>query len=286
MEKHPLREKEIVQYLRTQLPDETVARIECVHTEGVDHKQYEIWDVQTDAERYWVVAPPTNYYPQGEFPSMHAVFSMHLGLMQRMMARQRTAASDAERNRLVVADRLLERAGQSLDEATDAADFQSVALKCRETLLAVAHAIADESMVPHGEEVPKRDDFKGWVDHIASTLATGRESRNRRLRALMKEAAKATWDYVNVLVHDKSATRFDGDIVVDATGHVFAMYALATVRAEEGDPYVCPECGSYDVHDYYQHDAPENEKYVWACSHCHWERPSSVPMKYLPPHTS
>jgi hypothetical protein len=286
MEKHPLRECEVVQYLRTQIPEATVTRIECVHTEGIGRKQYEVWDVQTDAERYWVVAPLTNYYPQEEFPSMHGVLSMHLGLMQRMMARQRSAASDAERDRLIVADRLLDRAGQALDEATDAADFQAVALKCRETLLAVIHAIADESMVPDGDVVPKRDDFKGWVDHIARRLVPGRASRSRRLRALMRDAAKATWDFVNVVVHEKSATRFDGDVAMDATGHVFAMYALAVVRAEEGNPYECPECGSYDVRDYYQHDAAEDEKYVWACSQCHWERPSSVPMKYLPPPTS
>lgn len=88
------------------------------------------------------------------------------------------------------------------------------------------------------------------------------------------------------MVHDKSATRFDGDMAMDATGHVFAMYALAAVRAEEGDPYECPKCGSYDVHDYYQHGAAEGEEYVWACSQCHWQRSSSVPMKYLPPQTS
>lgn len=286
VDKHPLREQEIIQYLRTQIPDESVTRIECVHAEGVGRKQYEIWDVQTDAERYWVIAPLTNYYPQAELPSMHSAFSLHLGLMQRMMAKQRSAASDAERDRLLVADRLLDKAGITLDLATDAADFQAVALKCRETLLAVIHAIAEESMVPDGEDVPKRDDFKGWVDHVVNALAPGRSSRSRRLRALMKDAAKATWDYVGVVVHDKSATRFEGDMVMDATGHVFAMYALATVRAEEGDPYTCPECGSYEVHDYYRHEAPDDEKYVWACSQCRWEKPSSVPMRYEPPSTS
>lgn len=281
VERHPLREQEIIDYLRGQIPDESVTRIECVHTEGVGRKQYEIWDVQTDSERYWVVAPLTNYYPQDEFPSMHAVLSLHLGLMQRMTARQRSAASDAERDRLLVADRLLDRAGRTLDEATDAADFQAVALKCRESLLAIVHAIADESLVPDGLPIPKRDDFTGWIEHLANALAPGRSSK--RLRALMKDSATATWNYVGVVVHDKAASRFDGDMVMDATGHIFAMYALATVRAEEGDPYGCPECGSYEVHDYYQHDVPEDRRYVWACSQCHWEKPSSVPMRHLPP---
>lgn len=280
VERHPLREQEVIDYLRGQIPDESVTRIECVHTEGVNRKQYEVWDVQTDSERYWVVAPLTNFYLQDEFPSMHAVLSLHLGLMQRMAARQRSAASDTERDRLLVADRLLELAGRTLDEATDAADFQAVALKCRETLLAIVHAIASESLVPAGLPTPKRDDFTGWIEHLANGLAPGRS--DKRLRALMKDSATATWNYVGVVVHDKSASRFDGDMVMGATGHVFAMYALATVRAEEGDPYVCPECGSYEMRDYYQHDFPEDEKFVWACSKCHWQKPSPVPMGHRP----
>ena len=63
VERHPLGEQEIIAYLRGPIRNSSVSMIASVHdtSKALAAKQYEIWGIQTDSERYWVVASLTNY---------------------------------------------------------------------------------------------------------------------------------------------------------------------------------------------------------------------------------
>lgn len=47
---------------------------------------YEMWDVTTDQDRWWVITNPTNLYSQQHFPSLDYTLSFHIGLMARVVA--------------------------------------------------------------------------------------------------------------------------------------------------------------------------------------------------------
>src|SRR5688500_10523324 len=60
----PEHEKRAVSdYLLSQLPDETIEHAEKYLSEWVGGVSHDVWDVQTDGGRWWVVTNPTNFYP-------------------------------------------------------------------------------------------------------------------------------------------------------------------------------------------------------------------------------
>jgi hypothetical protein len=80
-------EKDIADYVMSQAHDETVQNVERVKTEYVMGAPYEIWDVSTDKDRWWVITNPTNLYSQRHFPSLDYTLSFHVGLMMRVTSR-------------------------------------------------------------------------------------------------------------------------------------------------------------------------------------------------------
>ena len=73
-------EKDIAEYVLSQARDETVQNVERVKTEYVMGAPYEIWDISTDKDRWWVITNPTNLYSQRHFPSLDYTLSFHVGL--------------------------------------------------------------------------------------------------------------------------------------------------------------------------------------------------------------
>jgi hypothetical protein len=61
-------EKDIARYVEIEARDETVKHVELIKTEFVLGDKYEIWDVVTDKNRWWVVTNLTNLYSQKHFP--------------------------------------------------------------------------------------------------------------------------------------------------------------------------------------------------------------------------
>lgn len=90
--------REVRQYLWTQAPGEKVTHLEKVTTEVVAGERYDVWDVETDKNRWWVVTPPTNLYLKSAIPSLDICLSFHVGLMARVFEAQRgtrTGCTDA-----------------------------------------------------------------------------------------------------------------------------------------------------------------------------------------------
>jgi hypothetical protein len=81
--------RSIRQYFESQVDDETIEHLEKVASEQIFGRTHDVWDVHTDKDRWWVVTDFTNLYSQRDFRSMDYVISFHIGLMARIVARQR-----------------------------------------------------------------------------------------------------------------------------------------------------------------------------------------------------
>src|SRR5438045_1437273 len=81
----PDSERGIAEYIEIESHgEEVVQNVELIKTEIVAGEKYEIWDVTTDKERWWVLTNPTNLYSQKTFPSLDYTLSFHVGLMMRV----------------------------------------------------------------------------------------------------------------------------------------------------------------------------------------------------------
>ena len=196
MESPEHQKRAIRQYFETQVDDETIEHLEKVASEQIFGRTHDVWDVHTDKDRWWVVTDPTNLYSQRDFRSMDYVISFHVGLMARIVARQRASASEEQRGRLSVAWRRFEQAYESLAEAEEAEDIQAVGMKCRECLLAfvrevreaTAHhalraAISAKTKTPTASRPPIRSDlhFEFPERQSAASIASSSQGKPRWL---------------------------------------------------------------------------------------------------------
>ena len=259
----------VIEYLEGQAPDETVEHAEKLASERVFGNEYSVWDVHTDKERWWVVKPLTNLYSQEAFKSMDETLSFHIGLMFRIQASEARKAPDRPEPRLERTRRQWERAGKSLDEADEAEELQAVGVQCRETLLSFVKAMGTDDILPEGAAAPPGGDFIHWGERIADAVAPG--DPNEALRRYLKKIAKATWEYVGWLTHNRNAIRIDGAMAVEMVGHVLSLFEQAIFRKERGGPDRCPSCGSYRVFGDQEFDMEaKTVNRIRLCEACDW----------------
>jgi hypothetical protein len=261
-------------YMLSQAPDDNVVHLEKVATEGIFGRHYDVWDVHTDQDRWWVVTNPLNLYSQADFKSMDVALTFHLGLMQRVYAHHDPPVSMGEQDRLTGTWRRWTQAAYAFDRADEAEEFQAVGMRLRQSLISFVREAATKEMVPEGAAPPKDNDFIHWSEHVANTIAAGASSDH--LRAYLKAAAKEAWHYLNWLTHAENATRFDAQIALDVTSDILQTYGMALLRWERGGPDRCPSCSSYRLVSDYRPESPDRP-YVTLCESCGWESAS-------PPH--
>lgn len=258
-------ERRIREYVEVQAAPERVVHLEKLKSEQLRTRTLDAWDVRTDRNRYWVITNPTNLYSHEHFPSLDFTISVHVGITERVYPRQLPAVPTAQRRRLASAWRTWHQAAAALDEADEAEEFQSIGVRCRDTLLDLAEAMAHPEMVPPGQEPPQRDNFLDWSELVANTLARG--SSAERVRQYLKAIADRTWRLVAWVTHDQNATWADAQLVVDATQNVLAAFGAAVLRYESGAPERCPECSSYRLTTDYRSDLDAE---VPLCETCGW----------------
>jgi len=217
-------------YVEWQAPDETVKHLEKVASESIFGQQMDAWDVRTNRNRWWVITNPTNFYSQRLFPSLDYTLSFHVGVTTRMMQSEMCEEQVHAHDQINRLWNKLVRARSTLFEAKQVEDFQSVGMKCRECLLALAQNFMQPEMVPEGQAPPQGGNFIEWCELIADQLAPG--SSNERLRSYLKAISKSTWQLVNWLTHAQSAGRFDGSIATEATENVLEIFMAAWARHE------------------------------------------------------
>ena len=222
---------------------EKVLHAEKVASERVMGRDFDVWDVHKDGKedgRWWVITSPTNLYSQRLMPSMDYALSFHIGLMMRVEARRKPAGTEAEQELLLVTSRKLVQAGEALDAADEAEDFQAVGMQCRECLLALIRELTEDGQFDEGDELPKKADFKAWAERIAGAVAAG--SSAERVRSYLKKTADETWQLMNWLTHASNATRADAALAVAATENVIESFVPMVLRAKIAAPERCGRC--------------------------------------------
>jgi len=253
---------------------EEVTHAERIMTEHALGQKYEGWDVRTTKGRWWVITPPINLYSQELFPSLDYTISFHVGLMARVMSRTRSGVEPMEEALLSAAWRKWQQADEALDEAEEAEDFQSVGMRCRESLIAMVKTLAKPEMVPTGDVEPKRADVPGWSERIANHIAHG--SSAEYVRRYMKAGARSCWDLATWLTHASEATKADAVMALQATQHTLATFGTAVFRHAHGIPDHCPSCGSYQIGLHGKPDSDGSDA-VAACRACGWMEPTPAP---------
>jgi hypothetical protein len=258
----------ITDYMASQARDEKVLHLEKVASERIFDRQHDVWAVHTDKERWWVVTQPTNLYSQALMPSLDYTLSFHIGLMARMAARREPQGSEAEQELLLVTNRKIVQAGEAFDKADEAEEFQAVAMRLREGLLALVRELVEDIEVLQGEERPKMADFPAWNELIANAVAPG--SSLEHVRGYLKTTAERAWRLVNSLTHGSNATRADAELALSAVTHVLGNYAIWILRKKSGAPERCGRCGSYQISVDWRPDL--DGKYVSRCEACGAEK--------------
>jgi len=272
--------KEIKDYVEWQAHgEEKVLHVEKVASERVFGRDYDVWDVHTDKERWWVVTSPTNLYSQTLMPSLDYTLSFHIGLMARVAARREPQGSEAEQEFLIVTSRKLVQASEAFDKADEAEEFQAVGMRCRECLLALIRELTDGSDIAVGENPPKTADFPAWNERIANAIAPG--SSAEHIRAYLKTTAERAWRLVNWLTHAANATRNDAHLALNATSHVVSNYASSVLRRKAAAPERCERCKSYRITIDWRPELGRTGLYVPRCESCGAEKLPAPPRRRL-----
>lgn len=242
-------EAEIANYVNGQCRgDEVVQYVERIKTEYVTGQRYDAWDVHTDKQRWWVLTNLTNLYPQVHFPSLDYTLSFHIGLMQRIVARQ-----DRERERepdpFEEVYRRRDEAGDQIIEAIEAEEFQSAAMRLRECLITLIAAVRRRIELPAGGQYPRDADVPGWNEVLINHFCRG--DSKKTLRQYMKATADRTWQLVNWLTHDRDANKTEAIIAAEAVSVQIGHFIQLVIRDQVDLAGQCPQCSFRDVHSYY-----------------------------------
>ena len=245
---------------------EKVLHAEKVASERVFGRDYDVWDVHTDKERWWVITSPTNLYSQTLMPSLDYTLSFHIGLMVRVAAQREPEGSEAEQELLVVTNRKLVQAGEAFDHADEAEEFQAVGMRCRECLLALVRELTQDSELRVGADIPKGGDFLAWNERIANAIAGGDSAEY--IRGYLKTSAERAWRLVNWLTHANNAARDDAELALSATSHVVSNYVSSILKLRSGASERCGRCKSYRITVDWHPELGETGLYVPRCEAC------------------
>jgi hypothetical protein len=262
----PDSEQDIARYVELEAAGENVRHVELIKTEYVDGEPYDVWDVVTDQDRWWVLTNITNLYSQKHFPSLDYTLSFHIGLMMRLRSRRHTADSD-DPHPLDEVFRRQAQAADRLDRAVEAVDFQAVAMQMRECLLALSSSIRRVADLEPSANL-KEADFKGWMDIAIGNYCGGGDQKE--LRSYLKNNAEKTWAIVNWLTHYRRASKFECDIMMNACGTLLGDLWNLVKRKQANDTSDCPICASKNIRSHFDATMEAEDGYYATCGVCGW----------------
>jgi hypothetical protein len=229
---------------------------------------YEIWDVTTDKDRWWVLTNPTNLYSQRHFPSLDYTISFHVGLMMRVAGRSERAGAP-ESTPFHEVFRRQNQAADLLERAVEAVDFQAVGMQLRECLISLVAAVRRRVEVDGADEHPKDAEVVGWSRLLVGQLCPG--EKNDELRNYLKATTEKAWPLVNWLTHHRNANKTAALIAAEAVGSIVKHYVrlLSRERADRTDQ--CPRCASRNVRTFFDIAIEPDGAYFEACAACGWD---------------
>lgn len=261
-------EEEIARYVEGQAPAEAVQHVERVTVEYVMGVPYEIWDVTTDVDRWWVITNATNLYSQRHFPSMDYTLSFHVGLMMRVRTREEKLGADVSTPFDEVMRRL-DQAEEALERAVEAVDFQTVGMHLRECMISLMAAARRRSEFPDGTEHPKDANVTAWAELIYNHYCPG--GSNKDLRAYLKATTERCWQLVNWLTHHRNATKTSALIAKRAVETIVVHMANLLTRERWDRTDQCPRCESRRLRTYFDPEIEPDGAYFEDCSECEWD---------------
>ncbi len=264
----PHSEQDIKQYVETQARGERAKHAEKVKEEIVHRRKYEMWDVTTNKNSWWVITDPTNLYLKKDFPSLDYLLSFHIGLTTRALSQQnkRMGIGD-EPTPLHEVFRRLDQADERLESAVEAEDYQAVGVLLRETLLTLIASLRRHVKLPADTTRPQDANFVDWSRLLIGQLCPGRS--NKPPRSHINASAKDTWDLVGWLVHARNADNTAATVTFHAVNTLVGYFAWLTLREKVDGTDKCPTCGSRDIRTHFDVELePEGE--FETCGACGW----------------
>lgn len=260
-------EQDITNYVEGQAPDEIVQNAEKVKQEVVLGDTYEIWDVITDKNRWWVITNLTNLYSQKHFPSLDYTLSFHIGLMMRLRSRP-DGADVEEQTPFDEVFRRQEQAKNSLDNAIEPEDYQAVGMQLRECLLSLIGVLRKRVSIALDIEKPQDANFIEWSTILLNKLCGG--SSNQELRHYLKNTASHTWQLVNWLTHYRNANQTTSTIAVYACDTVVGHFIQILEREKIDQTSQCPACKSRHIRTHFDISIEPEGDYYLTCGICGW----------------
>ncbi|NJB93506.1 gamma-glutamylcyclotransferase [Xanthomonas arboricola] len=261
-------EQDIRNYVQGQARDEVVQHVERVKREAVFGQMYEIWDVTTDKDRWWVLTDMTNLYSQRHFPSLDYTLSFHIGLMARL--RDRSGRADAEDpSPFDEVIRRMDQAERHLGHAVEAEDYQAVGMQLREALLSLIAAVRRRITIPEDSEVPQAANFIAWSDLLMNILCGG--GSNRELRQYLKTLAKETWQLANWLTHHRNATEIAASVALHSCQTIVGHFIQLVQRISTNQLERCPICSSRNIRTHFDIEILPDGHYFSSCGSCDWD---------------
>lgn len=274
VERDPAAEQDIANYIHGQARDETVQHVERVKTEYVLGDPYEIWDVTTDKNRWWVITNITNLYLQKYFPSLDYTLSFHVGLMMRMRSRPEGADS-SDPDPFDEVFRRQEQAKQRYERAIEAEDFQAVGMQLRECLVSLVGVMRRRIELHENAERPQDANFVAWAGVLMNHLCSG--ERNKELRQYMKITSEKTWQVVNWLTHDRNADKTAASIAIHGCDMVVGHYIQLLMRDRTDSTEKCPRCSSRNIRTHFDVAIESDGAYFDTCGVCGWTNHPAPP---------
>lgn len=260
-------ERDIANYVEGQAPDETIQHVERIKKEVVVGDIYEVWDVKTDKDRWWVITNLTNLYSQKHFPSLDYTLSFHVGLMMRLRSRSEGAdASDPSPFDEVL--RRMDQAEHRHDTAVEAEDFQSVGMLLRESLISLIGALRRRTELPLDIEHPQDANFISWSEILMNHLCGG--GSNKELRQHLKNIAKECWQLANWLTHTRNANKTASSIAIHSCQTIIGHSLQILERSRIDKKGECPICKSRDLRTHFDIEIQPDGEYYMSCGVCDW----------------
>ena len=260
----------VTRYFEGQAPDLKVEFIQKVYSENVLGHCHDVWDVHTDQDRWWVITNPSNLYSQEQFPNMDLSLTFHVGLCLRIPRSEKQKLSELPLEPFAQCYRYLSEASETLAQAEEVLDYQSIGMRCREALLAFADAAQTVLPWTSADPKPKQADLRSWADHICTVTMAGDSHKERR--QLFKNQLESAWSFANWLTHAKGSKWQDAEAAIATTENAISLCTSSVIRHIRGVPETCPACGSHRLTPErgFRADLPDIQWERPTCTKCDW----------------
>jgi hypothetical protein len=263
----PHSERDIATYVESQAKGETVRHVERIKQEIIIGDTYEMFDVVTDQNRWWVITNLTNLYSQSHFPSLDYTLSFHVGLMMRMRSRP-VGAHAEEATPFEEVFRRQEQAKHRFDAAVEAEDYQAVGMQLRECLLSLVAALRRHAQIADDVVRPQEANFMEWSGLLLEHMCGGRS--NKPLRKHLRSLADETWQLVSWITHYREANRTAASIAIHSCDTVVGHFVQLLERQRTDWTEKCPICQSRRIRTHFDRFIEPDGDYYTTCGTCAW----------------